>query len=714
MNMKQKLNILIGIVSLALLSVFSIPVYALSFDMQVETFQEISTCPTIMQDTPPLDYNDIPIFITNFYDYPDTYALSLELPEGWSGFVDPDFFVNPGETLQVQPLWITVPNVDEGVYTIKIKAKSGQTGDEIERSFNVRVLTCHKVDIEVEKSYKEICREEKGYEEYNIKIYNRGKSPETFDVNLFYNDQKVDWLVTNTPTITIANNDVATVKATVNIPEGMKGIHTFKVSVKSRDSYAEDEETFQINVKDCYGFDAALEPTESETCLGESSDYYLTIKNYGKEDVFKIFAPDWVEIANEVRVAENSKKDIPFKVKPDLKGKLTFIITVSSSNDITATKNVTGVINVDECTGVAVVATTTEKTVCSGDSAEFDVMVKNTGTVSSKINLVTDFGTLSKNQIILNPKETSMVKLNVDTKSFTGEKFITITASVDKEVTDQAMIKIISENCYSAELKLEPENVTICPCEKINFTTEVKNTGKLKDNYTLSFNGVSEQLTLDAGESKTFTHEFAVPCDANETIEVTASLSSTHVSVSDKSAITIKSKEECYGSEISEGGKIEVEVLKSKAVPVKIKNTGEKTDTYRFSVEGPVWAFLQPDTVTLNPGEEGEVYLYISPIFGTKPGEYKTTIKLKSDYVESSTDFTIVVVSGTGEIKEENKTVVIKPGKEVVLNASVNKTGREVTGEAVAIDENTKLIIVGILTIIIIIILIVRFVTLIK
>jgi uncharacterized membrane protein len=707
-----------GIVSLVFFTVLSIPVYAISFDMSVETFQEISTCPTIMKDTPPLDYQDIPIFITNFYDYPDTYKLSLQLPEGWTGFIDPDFFVNSGETLQVQPFWITVPNVDAGVYPVTIKAKSGQTGDEIEKTINIKVLACHKVEINIEEDYKEVCKEEAKDVVYDINIYNKGKSPETFDIELFYNNEKVDWLVTSAPKITISDNDVATIKATVTIPENLEGLQKFDIKVTSTDSYAEDKESFQLNIKDCYNFDVNLQPKETGACLGEYADYYLTITNFGKEDTFRIFAPNWVTIMENITIPENSKKEIPFKVKPEMKGKVSFTITVTPSSDISILKNVTGIVNVNECTGVAVVAALTEKTVCSGDVAEFDIMIKNTGSISSKINIVTDFGTLNKNQIVLNPKEMEIIKLKVDTKSFVGERVVTVSASVNGEAADQTLIRIISENCYSAELKLTPENVTSCPCETVKFTSEVKNTGKLKDNYTLKFGDVLEHFALEPGETKTFTHEFSIACDAVESQKVAATLSSAHVHVSDNSLVNIKPKEQCYGSEISEGGRIEVEILKSKAVPIKIKNTGEKEDTYKFSIEAPNWVFLQPDTVTLSPGEEKEVFLYISPIFGTELGEYETTVTVKSDYIESSTEFIIDVVSETakpGIYPEGNKTVVITPpGKEVVLNASINKTEADITGETVAISESTKLIIVGVLTMLIVIVLIIRFVTLIK
>lgn len=717
MNMKQKFQIGFGIVSLVIfMTIISVTVSALSFDMELKLFQNISTCPTILQDTPPLSKDDIPVYITNFYEYPDTFHLSLNLPQGWSGFVDPDFFVDTNERKQVDPLWITVPDVDPGIYQVEIIAVSGQTGDVITKRFDIEVLSCHSVQMNIEESYKEVCKEKVNRVTFKINITNTGKDAETFDIIVLESGKIIDWADIGLPSITLNPEETKETEVTLELPEDIEeGIHEFTIKVKSQTSYAFVVKTFKLNVRDCYDFNVFLRPHENEVCLGDSVEYSLRIDNLGMADAFKIYTAEWVSVDKVVNISEKGSKDIIVNVTPNVKGKSTFTISIESVNDKKNKKDVKGSINALECRDVAVIISPSNVSVCSGEKVSFEIIVKNTGSIDEEIELSADIGKLKTDKLFLNPKEVKSIELIIDTSEFTGKKTVVVSAKTGK-VVDKTTADIFSESCYSSEFYIEPKVAEICPCGKAEFTAVLKNTGKLPDNYTILFNEIMQNVSLDPNETKIFKYTVPVSCDMRGVHFINVSAISKHFSYSDSAKLHIKNISKCYSINLSNKGEIEVEVSKAVAEEIKVKNTGEMEDTFTFIVEGPSWLYLEPTSLTLKDGEEDYIYLYVSPPIETVPNLYTAKIIASSKYSNQTFKLNINVLGEaekiTGRVVGKNVTIGPTKDKGITLKASLNYTEENYTVTKKV--ESWKPIAIGVITIIIIMILIIRFVTLAK
>lgn len=728
-------KIVLMIVSLAVLSLTSGLVSAESFNLDVELFQDVSTCPTIMNDAPPLNKDDVPIYIQNFYEFPDTFQLSLELPAGWQGFVEPNFIVDSNEKKLIDPLWITVPDTEPGVYQVSIKAKSGQTGDEITRMFDVEVLSCHHVELTAVESYKEVCREEPSEAYVQIRVANQGGATETFKLSVYQAGGLIDW-ASGSPSITVPAGEETVLDFSFSPPMGISGEQSFTMKAESTTSYAEDSLDVTLVFKDCYSFEAALAPQELSVCSGDVGEYKLTLTNTGKADVFTITAPEWVEVQETVELEDNEKVELAVTASSEGLGRHEFSITIDPETD--SSTEVSSALIVDECRGVAIVVTPESTSLCSGDKALFNVLIKNTGGVSEDVELSTDLGVLEMTTMTLDAKEIKTIDLVVDTKDFTGNKEVTVKA-VSGIVEDHATVSIESENCYGADVTITPEEVNLCACESTEVSVEVVNTGKLDDSYTITIGEETKTLEIAAGQSGTAKLDLKAPCDAAESFSQTVEVRSEY-SLAEKSVlVNVQEAGNCYAVELINGDYVEVQATKSFAIPVTVKNIGERADSYDFSLEGPAWTYLEPVKLDLDPGSQDLVFVYISAPFDVVIGEYEATITVKSENTEATHKIVIDVTEGVvgtlptepeepeepvenvtqpeePEEPEEPSENVSMGGEEdgdVVLNASVNESELP-TARVIQLERTTRFIIVGIIVVLIIAILIVRFMTLVK
>lgn len=60
---------------------------------------------------------------------------------------------------------------------------------------------------------------------------------------------------------------------------------------------------------------------------------------------------------------------------------------------------------------------------------------------------------------------------------------------------------------------------------------------------------------------------------------------------------------------------------------IPITNTGSEQTEYRLEAEGAAWISITPESIELQPGEEGKAYLYLQPTNETVEGSYAIAVK---------------------------------------------------------------------------------------
>jgi uncharacterized membrane protein len=175
--------------------------------------------------------------------------------------------------------------------------------------------------------------------------------------------------------------------------------------------------------------------------------------------------------------------------------------------------------------------------------------------------------------------------------------------------------------------------------------------------------------------------------------------------------------EDCYAVSLKNGGEESVRINGAAAIPLTIQNNGEQPGTYTLSISGPEYVYVEPKSIQLGFGEEQQVYMYISPPFGTEAGSFVAKVSVFSEHAQNTLDIPVTLLPsvGNGIIEPQGGTGNItmnQTGGSISLNVSAggeeNQTQPTVslTGQLSAFQRTA---IVGVITVVIIIILLVRF-----
>jgi uncharacterized membrane protein len=735
--------------STLILLALATPVMGQGIGLDVSTGQQpptrISVCPDSV-------LSDIDVRVTNLGSQTDTIMLSLDWPADL-GFIKPTQTLASGETATVKPFWLTIPfNMDPGIYHAKVTAESSLTGGRVDEEIEIEVMRCHSVEVSTEDSQGRSCRETQEPVVYDIMITNQGKFSESYDLSA-----SVEWAEFSRSRVSMSSGNSESVSLVLSPPSGISaGKHTVFITARSIDSYATATSSVEIEAVDCLDYSITLDPASMDTCLGEIVEFELTISNLGDdEDAYGIDLPDWVfSEKSRTELGSGESETIALTAIPDRMGIQRFDVTVTSERDSSADpKSEEGLVDVEECRGVAVIAAPTDVTVCQGESRKVSISIKNTGSVEGSFSLDSSFGILDQDSVTLGPGESTSANLDVDTADLPiGTVVIDISAS-DGEISDSASVDFEVEECFSATIEIQPDDVVVCPGARIPYIMVVENTGKESDTYTLDFADESVELTLNSGESDTMSYDFAIPYVQEGRYLFTVELTSEGgISELVTSEITLKASESCYGVELVDSPGT-VDVGRATTVEITVRNTGEESDNFRISMtKGPEWAFLQPEEIHVGARSDETVYLYLSPGFGTPEGSLTVSVKAESDQVSDEIDILVTVPETSGETPDvpeptepeepaENVTEpeepvenvtngepvdnVTEPAENVTEpdeegNVSINVThpteedGQPITGGAVEERPFWKTAAVAIIALIIVIILVLRFVLLFK
>lgn len=720
MNLKFVL-LMIGIVSFPLAFVAASPVEVTVEDAATGTVLDstnpFSTCPL------PLTPQYISVMVQNVGSLSDTYSLELiSLPPEWAGIIQSEIPLAAGEEREVNLFLINMPPPSiliPGPYEVVIEAESLSSGHKDVATLPIDILACNVVQLNAPEPSKTICEETGGSQEYSIEVKNIGKFPEIYSLAA-----TVPWATFSKNLVTLNPEQTETITVTLSPPSTLTGVQGIEITAVSTTSFSQASIPLELDIKDCFDFAVALNPSSSQVCKGESTTYTLEVNNLGEIDTFTIETPFYVTPESSSLSEVTGKATMLLIATPIQQGFLTFEVTVTSETT-GVSKKVSATLDSQECRAVAVVISPSDQTTCFGETVEYTVKVKNTGLLDETFSLSSSKGVLEEQSVTLEAGQSTDVVLSIaDTSGLSEEEIVTITATVDG-ITDSSNTLLRLENCYDASITLSPQQATVCPCSTVDYSITLENTGKRIDTYTFIHSGETETITLGPGQKRTNQFPVPVACDQEGSFAIVGTATSDFIEVSESSTLEIRSLDSCFSVQLSNGKAASVDIFEGAVIPVKVKNTGEAEQEFTLSVAGPDWLFLTPTTLSLAGGEEESVYLYATPPFGTEEGVYSAIVTSSSDFVETeySVQFTVgeggmIIVPEEPEepqeaVEEEEKSVEISPDEGITLNV----TFENITGEIIKTTTTAlpfKTIAIGVITIIIIIILVIRFAILVR
>jgi len=239
--------------------------YGVSLDILYDVSQ-VCPCDIISAD-------DIQLQVTNYGTKTDTIMLSMELPDGWSGFIIPEVTLASGGSTLADSAWLTPPcSTEPGTYTVKFRAESAMSGKVSEKDVTLDIMRCHDAGFSGE-DYAATCHAQP--KTLSVDITNRGKVRETFRISSY-----PEWTIATPGEVTLEPWETRTISLTATPPADMLGRQEITLAAESDSSYAAAEKKLTLDIEQCYLFLAKLAPhnrqpgnksghiQDSDSCLG--------------------------------------------------------------------------------------------------------------------------------------------------------------------------------------------------------------------------------------------------------------------------------------------------------------------------------------------------------------------------------------------------------------------------------------------------------------
>jgi uncharacterized cupredoxin-like copper-binding protein len=365
-------------------------------------------------------------------------------------------------------------------------------------------------------------------------------------------------------------------------------------------------------------------PEESSTRIDSFTSYELTVENVGPvQDSYTFTSSSVQEIdiaPREVTLEPGQEENLNVWYNPSTdreEGTYSFGVKAKSqatgntySEDLTVSVIRESDVNIQAVT---------QKTVCRGETAQYQVRVTNDGIQKEEFKISTGYGQLSRNSVTLEDGETQTVTLEASSDSATSEEFNVRAASKTSYAQDIVQMDFTAETCYASQTSIEPENQRVAAGNTATYEVTVQNEGTRSDEFELSTNRGElsrDSVEVNAESSRTVQLSVTPEKVQKTSVKVTAegeSTSSTQAQLNSFNGNNMKVNMSQPAYSVCEEQDAEITTI--------VENTGATQETFTLKTDKGTLG----DTETeLEPGESDTVTTTIQSE-NLKEGSQKVT-----------------------------------------------------------------------------------------
>ncbi len=452
----------------------------------------------------------------------------------------------------------------------------------------------------------------------------------------------------------------------------------------------------------------------SSVCPGTTTLFITEIINTGSSDSEYTVntagsASKWaLSVPTGFILRPGEKKNVYTYVTPKSSspaGSYTVDVSVSTSNGLI--KRVSYTVNVRDCYGVTV-SGEQNKQICPCELTKYDFVVKNTGEFQETYRITVSgsaasYVKLSESSVTLQPGESKTIFAYLQNLCTLGSDDFTITATGREVASFTSSAEVNS--CFDYSVTSDKDFITMCDHTTETLPIGISNKGSKSNEYALSIDGPAwanlEKTGLVLGSGQSASIKLILSPDYNEVGNFNVNFKAVSqlgeveavkpiiVNVKECNKVAIELKEE--------SDRICAELGKS--YQVIIKNTGEVKNDYKINLDGPGWASLDKQLVSLNGGDEASLNLNLKP---EKNDIGKRNIIIKTETLDqaitSQDEIQIEVVSSEScfkpEISMENDELDIEAENSATIPITIKNSGVEdasyelsVSGDAASFSQ---------------------------
>ncbi len=224
-----------------------------------------------------------------------------------------------------------------------------------------------------------------------------------------------------------------------------------------------------------------------------------------------------------------------------------------------------------------------------------------------------------------------------------------------RECMQLTPLNITVNGGYSFYIDLMPDSLETQPQTQITLKAHIRNIGTRDDTYELLFRGASEwvqqadrTIVVKAGQEKDAYIKLYVPPVTGLyqfTVEAQSKMLS-QISSRDTTLITVSEPVKplhAINLLVTDPRSTDLVRGEGGTFKIKVQNAGTLKETVSLSTAGASWAYLKPDTLSLQPGEMAELSLYLAPTADAETGTYTIQIKASTPGGEATADESVAV-----------------------------------------------------------------------
>jgi uncharacterized membrane protein len=419
--------------------------------------------------------------VDNRGKYTDTYDLTSSV--SWAAFSDKTVTVESGKSKSVA-LALTPPESLSGLQNINVNVKSQKFYSTDSETIQISIQDCYQMIADLQPMETSVCLGE--IVNQKVTISNTGLKADTYTVSV------PSWVTADRTSLTVDAKKSAEVSLTLK--PSQKGKTYFNVTVSStKDPTMRKSLPAIVNAQECRGVAVIATPSQSYVCQGVQTDFTVTIKNLGTiQDVFNLSSSMGTLDSNKVVLNPGETKDVRLKIA-NISTPGTYKVAVKAqAGDVSDTSSTDLV--VESCYAASLDISPQSHSVCFGSPVNYTVAVRNTGKLGETYTVTLDsaFGNVTKTMIVgAGQARTEYFNIQVPANPVAGDYPIKAALKSDHVSSSvQTMLSVKSKSsCYSVQVSLKDDAKLVQVCNATTVPVIVKNTGQIKDKYTITAKG---------------------------------------------------------------------------------------------------------------------------------------------------------------------------------------------------------------------------------
>lgn len=416
----------------------------------------------------------------------------------WSTPTPAGFLLNPGGEKVVYTYVTPVLSAKPGAYNLDVIIS--RNGETKKISHIITVKECYTAGLTAIDITRSVCPGDST--QYGFVLKNTGEYEEAYKLSV--DGGAKDY-------ITLSENDVILGKAKekniiayATVPQKEQpGARQFTLTAKGQSvNGAIENVEASLVVDNCYSFTALPEKNVYDTCDASSLVIPVKIQNTGSSpDTFNLNLksnPIWANMdKNVIQLSSGQSEVVNINLNPKygVEGSFDFGLEVIPTEGREKAESDISV-NVRSCHGVSLDIVKAGAALCASETGEFEVLVENTGEISTEYIIDTNKGDVSIPRINLLPKERKTVLLTIgtDVNQSTKNYDVDVSAKAADEsgvsASDKMGLDVKSiADCYQPEVSLHNKDIVVYYDSAAAVEVDIRNNGIRAAKYNLALSG---------------------------------------------------------------------------------------------------------------------------------------------------------------------------------------------------------------------------------